>query len=203
MTLATQAFTLAVMLACGFAMGVVFDGYRVLTWQVPFLRKVVPVLDLLYWAGVTVFVFRALNGSNEGQLRSFVFLGLAAGALLYYVLLSKPTIWLIRKLIDGFRWMIRLLCKLFRILVIKPVLLLYKLLLAILGIAASVSIFLLKVVLQLLYPLRVLGRFLWRLTGGRVDWRKLGSRILRVTRLYKLARFKEPVKKIWRYLFHR
>lgn len=203
MTLATQAITLAVMLACGLAMGTVFDAYRVLTWQLPFLRKLLPVLDLLYWAGVTVFVFRALYGSNEGQLRSFVFIGLAAGVLLYYFLFSKPVVWLVRKGLDGVRWTIRLVRRLFEVLVIKPVLLLYKLVLVILGIAASVSIFLLKVVLQLLYPIRVLGRFLWRLTGGRVNWRGFADWLLKVTRVYKLARFREPMKKIWNKLFHR
>ena len=203
MTLATQAITHAVMLACGLAMGTVFDAYRVLTWQLPFLRKLLPVLDLLYWAGVTVFVFRALYGSNEGQLRSFVFIGLAAGVLLYYFLFSKPVVWLVRKGLDGVRWTIRLVRRLVEVLVIKPVLLLYKLVLVILGIAASVSIFLLKVVLQLLYPIRMLGRFLWRLTGGRVNWRGFADWLLKVTRVYKLARFREPMKKIWNKLFHR
>lgn len=203
MTLETQAITLAVMAACGLAMGIVFDAYRVLTWQIPLLRKLIPVFDLLYWAGVTLFVFRALNGSNEGQLRFFVFLGLVIGVLLHYLLFSRLTVWFVRKLIDAVRYIIRLLRKLFRILVVKPLLMLYKLVLALLGIAASLSIFLLKIVLQLLYPVRVLLRWLWRLTGGRIAWRKLGGRILRATRLYKLAALKEPVKKIWRFLFHR
>ncbi|WP_058300466.1 spore cortex biosynthesis protein YabQ [Gorillibacterium timonense] len=203
MTLETQAVTLAVMMACGLAMGIVFDGYRVLTWQLPFLRRLTPVLDLLYWAGVTLFVFRALNGSNEGQLRFFIFLGLAAGVLLYYLLFSRLTVWLVRKLIEGIRYTIRLIVKLFHILVVKPLLLLIRFLWVLLGIAASVSIFLLKVVLQLLYPFRILLRWLWKLTGGRIAWRKLGTWILHATRLYKLAKLKEPAKKIWRFLFRR
>ncbi|MEO3947903.1 spore cortex biosynthesis protein YabQ [Gorillibacterium sp. CAU 1737] len=188
MTLETQALTLAVMLGCGLGMGVVFDAYRVMSGQVTVLRKLLPLFDLLYWGASTVFVFLALNRSNEGQLRSFVFLGLALGVLLYYLLFSRFTVWLVHKGIAIVRWLIRAIRRLIEWFVVKPLILLLRLVLVILGIAASVSIFLGKGVLKLTYPLQILLLWLWKLTGGRVNWKVLGSKLLRVSRLDKLIR---------------
>ena len=170
MTLSVQYVTMGMMMASGIAMGVIFDVYRVLTGQLRLIRRLVPLLDLVYWAGVTIFVFRMLKQGNEGQLRFFVFIGLALGTYLYYWLFSGTTRMLVEQLIKAIKWLAQILRRCFEICIVRPVIGLYKLAFLLLCYAASVAIFLLKIVLQLFYPVRILLFFAWKHTGGRIKW---------------------------------
>ena len=156
MTLTAQWLTVAVMLISGLGMGVVFDGYRVVSNELRFPRWWLPVLDIMYWMAAAVIVFRMLYASNNGEVRAYVFLGLAIGVILYYWLLSQPVIAIVKWLIDAVRALVRFLLKLFRLIIIKPILLLYKMGLVILGFGTALTIFLLKTVLQLVRPIWLL-----------------------------------------------
>lgn len=177
MTLGVQWLTVAVMMASGLGMGAVFDGYRVVSNELRFPRWLLPVLDIVYWMVSAVAVFRMLYASNNGEVRAYVFLGLALGVILYYWLFSRIVITLVRWLIHAVQACIRFLLRLFNIIVIGPVLLLYKLIRLILAFGTALTVFLLKIVLQLFRPvwlllswlvrplLRPLGRWLaphWR-----------------------------------------
>ena len=162
MNLQIQFLTLSVMAGSGAFMGVLFDVYRVLSGQLRPPRWLVPLLDIGYWAVATLFVFRALLYSNDGQVRMYVFLGLLFGVWLYFRLLSRPTIASVLLCIRLFKALVRLLARTIEIVIIKPVLLLYRLVIVLFGFLWALSIFLGKIVLQLLYPFFVLGRFLLR-----------------------------------------
>lgn len=154
---------MGLMLASGVLIGILFDLYRVLAHELRFPRWLIPLLDLLYWATVTVLVFRILLYGNFGQVRPFVFLGLFAGYTLYFLGLSRTSMRIIKLLIRVVESIIQFLVRTVQVCIIRPVLLLYKLVLVILGIVTKVAIFLFRVVLQLLYPLRLLLRLLGRL----------------------------------------
>lgn len=194
MTLSVQYVTMGLMMASGVGMGIIFDVYRVLTGQMRILKRLVPLLDLVYWALVTLFVFRMLERGNEGQLRFFVFIGLVIGVSLYYWLFGRATRELVRRVILAVKWLARMLRRLFMLCVVRPIVGLYKLVMLLLGFAASVAVLFLKIVLQLLYPVRMLLRFLWKITGGHIPWGKLGRRLTatkfysRLLRLGKIAK---------------
>lgn len=167
-------------------MGTVFDAYRVLTGQLRISRWLLPLFDLLYWTGVTLFVFGMLKHSNQGQLRFFVFVGLALGAVFYYLLFSGTVIRLVHLIIRGVVWTAGLLRRLFYILVVGPLKFLWRTAVVLSGVLASAAVLLFRIMLQLLYPFRILGRWIWNLTLGRLPWadylaglRKLGSRLTR------------------------
>lgn len=162
MSLYVQFLTLGLMLASGVLIGILFDLYRVLAHELKFPRWLIPLFDLAYWAAATVLIFRVLFYSNFGQVRLFVFLGLFAGYTLYFLVLSQTSIRLIRWLIGVVEALIGFLVRAFRILVIRPVVAFYKFIVLILGFSASVALFLYKVVVQLLYPVRFLLRLLGR-----------------------------------------
>ncbi|WP_424768632.1 spore cortex biosynthesis protein YabQ [Paenibacillus sp. sgz302251] len=161
MTLSMQWLTMAVMLLSGLGMGTVFDGYRVLSNELKFPRWWLPVLDVMYWMAAAAVVFRVLYASNNGEVRAYVFIGLAIGVLLYYLLLSRIVIIIVKWAIGAVRRLIAFVLKCFDILFVKPILLLYKLLVVILGFGSSLTIFLFKIVIQLVRPF-------WRLLAWMV-----------------------------------
>lgn len=159
MTLQVQFFTIFMMFCGGLLLGTMFDVCRVLSGKLHLPRWILPLVDILYWIVATILVFRLLVYSNEGQVRVFIYLGIGIGICFYYAFLS---IWVIRLVLLSIRIVIaiyRFLWRTVQLLIIKPIIGLYRLLLAFLGFLAAVAIFLSKIVLQLLYPMWRL--FLW------------------------------------------
>lgn len=160
MTLEVQWLTVAFMLACGAGMGVVFDGYRVISSELRFPRWWLPLLDVAYWAFAAVAVFRMLYASNNGEVRAYVFLGLALGAILHYWLLSSLVIKLVKWLINAVRAILSFLGKMVMLLIVKPVLLLLKFLKMVLFFGSALTIFVLKIMLQLVRPFWILAKWI-------------------------------------------
>ncbi|RTE08064.1 spore cortex biosynthesis protein YabQ [Paenibacillus whitsoniae] len=156
MTLHTQFYTIYMMVLSGIYIGAIFDVFRVLAGKLRLPRWTIPLIDGLYWIVATILVFRNLIASNDGQVRVFIFLGIGIGICFYFGLLSpwviRLTLLLIRIVIAIYRF----LKKTVEIVLIKPIIGLYRLTVIILGFLLTVAIFLYKIVLQLLYPV-------WRL----------------------------------------
>lgn len=152
MSLQTQFITLWMMFVCGHLLGGILDLYRVVSAQLRMARWLVPMFDVLYWLGAMVLVFRILYWANLGEVRLFIFLGLLAGFVVYYVLFSTYIIRFVRRLLHGIAVLARFLARLFRIFVIMPLAFIIRTLLAVLMFFGTASIFLCKFVLQLVYP---------------------------------------------------
>lgn len=178
MSLSVQFATLGLMLASGMGIGLLFDLYRVLAHELRIPRWLIPLLDLAYWVIATLFVFRMLFIGNFGQVRIFVFLGLAAGYTIYFLGLSRTSVKMIRLLLRGIEVLIQFVIRCVEIFIIRPFRLLVRLVRFLLGIVTAVAMFMWKVVLQLLYPLRLL----LRLVG-------------RAVRPY--AKLPRPIKRLW------
>lgn len=183
---------MAVMLLSGLSMGAVFDGYRVVSNELKLPRWWLPALDILYWIASAVLVFRMLYASNNGEVRAYVFLGLAIGVILHYWLFSKAVIVITKWLIRAVQAFIRFIIRLIDAIIVKPILLLYKLAKVIIGFGSAFTIFTLKIVIQLVRPIWLLLRWMtkpiWRPLGRWLKpyWDKLrpGERIIRlVTRI--------------------
>ncbi|NEW09584.1 spore cortex biosynthesis protein YabQ [Paenibacillus sp. SYP-B3998] len=156
MTLHVQFHTIFMMFLSGIALGAIFDVFRVLSSKLRLPRWAIPLIDILYWIVATILVFRLLIYSNEGQIRVFIFLGMGIGICFYFAFLSR---WIIQLTLLVIRIVIALylfISRTVELLIIKPIIGLYRLTVIILGFLLAVAIFLYKIVLQLLYPL-------WRL----------------------------------------
>lgn len=141
------------MMASGAALGLLFDGYRVLSGELRFPRWIIPPLDILYWTVGTIAVFRVLFLSNGGEVRLYVLLALMIGVSFYFALLSGLFIRIFRWGIEAVRRTIRLFLRLGDALIVRPLIAIYRICIVILGFFAALSIFLGKLMLQLLYPL--------------------------------------------------
>ncbi|MBW7457098.1 spore cortex biosynthesis protein YabQ [Paenibacillus sepulcri] len=160
MSLSVQWWTMATMLLSGIGMGIVFDGYRVVSDELRIGRLWVPVLDLLYWIAATIIVFQVLSASNEGEVRAYVFLGLLLGIASYYWLFSKIVVKLVHFFIRAVRTLIQIIVKMFIYIVVRPLQLLYRLCKLIISFLIALALFLLKIVIQLTRPLWILVRWM-------------------------------------------
>lgn len=169
MTLDIQIWTMASMMLSGVALGMLYDAYRVVSGEFRFPRWTIPPLDILYWAVGTIAVFRVLYLSNGGEVRLYVFLALMIGVSGYFAFFSGLITAIVRfaaaAVKQGVRWMLRL----GDMLLIRPIVALYRLIVAILGFFAFLSTFLFKFMLQLLYPLWKFATWAGRALGAKLS----------------------------------
>ncbi|OXM15118.1 spore cortex biosynthesis protein YabQ [Paenibacillus herberti] len=188
---------MAMMLLSGLLMGTSFDGYRVVSHELRFPRWIMPVLDIAFWVITSLAVFRVLYASNEGEVRAFVFLGLLIGICLYYLLFSRAVIKLSKWLIVAMRAIVHFLVRLTDILLIRPVIGIYRVIRVLTGFAVVFSIFLFRIVLQLIRPLGIL--FLWILGPLlRPLDRQLGQLLVRWKVQEKAARVSNGFIQAWK-----
>ncbi|XEC94972.1 spore cortex biosynthesis protein YabQ [Paenibacillus tarimensis] len=200
MSLDVQFWTLAMMLLSGIGMGVAFDGYRVLSNRLRIGRLWIPVLDMLYWLAATIIVFRVLSASNEGEVRVYVFLGLLLGIGCYFWLFSSTVIAIVVWLIETIQKIVRLLIRCFDWLVLKPIVLLYRFVRIILGFFVVFTIFLFKIVIQLLRPFYLLLGWAARPLTGLVR-RFLGPHWTRLRVSERIRRVWDGLTGLWKKLF--
>jgi len=160
-----QILTMGFMFVSGIALGVMYDIFRIGFKLMQLARWVMPLIDLVYWIVATLFVFRVLYYSNLGQVRVFVFIALLIGLSFYFALLSGWVIRLLLFIIRLTKEVIRFLKRIFHIFVVKPVIFLYRGLVILFGFIAVLSVYLGKIVLQLLYPF-------WFLVRPFIRWLK-------------------------------
>jgi len=159
---AAQGMTIAFMMLCGVVMGLVFDVYRVASHRFHIARWLLPALDVVYWAAATLGVFSILLGSNEGEVRMYVFLGLGIGVTGYFGLFSHWVVKLSGKLIDIIKALFRFAWKLVNGLVLTPIIWIIRLLAKVLDIAFIVTAAILLWVGKLLFkPIAGLAKRIW------------------------------------------
>lgn len=169
-------------------MGLAYDSYRVLSGQLRFPRWTLHVLDLFYWCGAALFVFRMLYVNNYGQLRFYVFVGLFIGVWLYFLFLSVTTERFVVMLIKVVRYFIGMIKRLFMLMVWTPIRLLLKLLKGLAVMLGSLLIFVFRVALKILLPF-------WKLTKWM--FRPITSRLRKPAWLDKLLHSAVALWKKW------
>jgi spore cortex biosynthesis protein YabQ len=118
---ALQWTALGAMAACGAATGLLFDLYRAATSRYLVLRRFIPALDVFFGILSAAVVFRVLLEVNHGQIRMFVFLGLAAGIAAYFALLSPVFVRIASRLFTLGEGALRALGRLLELAVLRPV----------------------------------------------------------------------------------
>lgn len=162
MNTAAQWTTIASMMMCGLAMGIVFDVYRVASHRFHVARWLLPALDVVYWAAATLGVFSILLDSNQGEVRMYVFLGLGIGVTGYFGLFSGWIVKLSGKIIDILKSVFQFLWKLVNTMVLTPFLWIIRVLARIIDIVFIITAALLLGLGKLfLKPLSKIGRWLW------------------------------------------
>lgn len=128
MNLHMQWMTLLWMVFSGALMGVIYDSYRIVSGQLQLARIVNHVLDIIYWIAAALFVFQNLYHSNYGELRFYVFLGLFIGVWIYFLFLSFITERFVVTLMKVTSYIYHLIVKTISVIIVAPVVGIFKLL---------------------------------------------------------------------------
>jgi spore cortex biosynthesis protein YabQ len=89
MTLTEQLNAFLLTLLTGLMSGFVYDLYRVLREMLRLKKAGTFIGDLLFWLFLLVVVFGLLLVGNDGEVRFYVFLGLALGAGIHLIFFSS------------------------------------------------------------------------------------------------------------------
>lgn len=84
----------------GIAVGFLFDANRTCRYFWRPRRHVGVVLDLIFWLVVTVVVYAGLLLANWGEVRFYVFVGMALGLAFYYLTVSRFVLLLMRRFLS-------------------------------------------------------------------------------------------------------
>lgn len=90
-----QGKILLTMFSLGIAMGLLYDGVRILRRLFPVSKIIADVTDVLYWTFVTFWVWYVTNQVADGMVRFCQILAIAIGMLLYYSMMSPLVIWIV------------------------------------------------------------------------------------------------------------
>lgn len=108
-----QPMAAGIFLLLGFCFGLFFDIYRVVRLLGNLGKMATAFGDLLFWFTYTAWVYIVLLRVNSGEVRVFLLICLALGAVGYFASLSRPLRWgwqwLFGKLIIGITWLLNAL----------------------------------------------------------------------------------------------
>ena len=84
-----QAFLFLVFVVIGLIIGLLFDVFRIL--RISFKTKdfVTYIEDILFWIITGILVLYSIFIFNNGEIRLFIFIGIAIGVILYIMLFSS------------------------------------------------------------------------------------------------------------------
>jgi spore cortex biosynthesis protein YabQ len=149
-SIGVQLQTVMAMLTCGALMGMGFDTYHVFKGRSRLPGWVVFIFDLLFWVGSMGLVFLILIKVNDGLIRFPIFFGVIIGAWVYFLIGSKKYIHFLNRVIKFSQWLYRATLTVIDIILIRPILFFYRVILMLLTFLYSVL-------------LAILG-FLWKVT---------------------------------------
>lgn len=88
-TIASQAHIFLVSVAGGIVAAFIYDLMRIRRKTIHACSILVHLEDILFWILTAIIFFLLAYYSNDGEIRGFMFIGAAIGAILYILTLSK------------------------------------------------------------------------------------------------------------------
>ncbi len=103
---AVQGLYFSVTVLLGLILGTLFDFYRTCRYFGKPSRRAAFFFDLVFSLLVTVIVFLVLLAVNWGEIRLFVFIGISAGIILYYLCISVYVLRIFQRLLKAFLFVV-------------------------------------------------------------------------------------------------
>lgn len=126
MDMTADAVTFLVTVLSGLSCGALFDVFRVLGVCAD-KKRLIPFLDLIYISASAIIVVFVFYIFNSYQLRLFMFVGVLLGLILYFLLLSRVFVVILKKIIKIIHFIFkilltpaRFLCKILVVCVFSP-----------------------------------------------------------------------------------
>ena len=98
-----QAYLFYVFLLTGVLIGILFDVFRILRKSFKTSDFATTIQDILFWLLTSILVLYTIFKFNDGEIRSYVFLGIGIGISVYIILFSKIVITVNVKIIKALK----------------------------------------------------------------------------------------------------
>lgn len=85
----TQAHLFYIFILTGILLGVLFDVFRILRKSFKTSDLITYIEDVVFWILAGFLLFYTVYKFNNGEIRSYVFLGIALGLTAYLIIFSK------------------------------------------------------------------------------------------------------------------
>ncbi len=196
MTLSVQFAAILIMVAGGIYIGAAIDTFRRFerSWKHRVLFSY--GMEIGFWLLQTLILFYLLYKVNQGELRFYIFLALLCGFATYKALFEHLYRRLLEQVIRFIVAVHRFFTRLFKSLIIQPIIWLFRLLLMLLSGIGAVLLWLLTVIGKIcVFPFRLLFKMIWMLLPKPAK-----------KYLHKLAGFYSRIKNMlrkWRQFMHK
>lgn len=87
--ISNQLYVFLIYCFCGVIIGIFFDIFRILRKSFRTPDFVTYIEDIIFWILTGLFLVYIIFEFNNGEIRSYIFIGLGIGVLLYLLILSK------------------------------------------------------------------------------------------------------------------
>lgn len=84
-----ELFVFGISILTGVIAGIIFDFFRAVRRCGMGRGGAVVLCDIFFWIGEAALVFAAAYNFNSGQIRFYIFIGIAMGIMLYLLTLSR------------------------------------------------------------------------------------------------------------------
>ena len=88
LSVSEQAYLFLLACIAGFAIGFVYDGFRLIRVALPHPSWLIQLEDVLYWGLASASMFIFLQHTTDGEVRAYSIFGAFLGALIYFLTLS-------------------------------------------------------------------------------------------------------------------
>ena len=84
-----QLFCLFIFILIGIIIGILFDCFRILRKSFKTADWITYIQDIIFWILTGIIILFSIFKFNNGEIRSYIILGIFFGALLYILTISK------------------------------------------------------------------------------------------------------------------
>lgn len=124
-----QAYVFVIFILNGFIIGILYDIFRILRKSFKTVDFITYIEDIVFWILTGLILLYSIFKFNNGELRLYIFLGIALGAILYnlifsnvFVKINVKIILFVKKIIDFLLIKpIKCVLKLIRRILFKPI----------------------------------------------------------------------------------
>lgn len=160
--------------------------YRVVLRHWRFLHWTGPIFDFAFWIFSFFLVFASLMWANQGDLRIYIFVVLGIGLVLYRIFLRRVVVGSTIGIIMGIHFLTLQLYRGFLLIVVRPVKVLFRLLISLLRVADRI---LRKLEKLILWPFQPLSKLLGWILRKILQLIALAARPL----VYLLEPYAKPI----------
>ena len=120
-----QLFCLVIFILTGLIIGILFDCFRILRKSFKTADWITYIQDIIFWILTGIIVLFSIFKFNNGEIRSYIILGIFFGFLMYMLTISKfivkYTVLLIQLLKKIITYPINIIINIFKKIVINPI----------------------------------------------------------------------------------